>query len=131
MDLAPLTTAAPVIRAHAYMALAALCLGGMQLALPKGVLPHRAMGYCWAVLMLTVAVTSFFIHSKPVIGPFGPIHILSLFVCVNVPLAVLAARRRNLRAHRTAMLWIYSLALVVTGLFTLWPGRIMHKVVFE
>jgi uncharacterized membrane protein len=28
------------------------------------------------------------------------------------------------------MISIYSLALVVTGLFTLWPGRIAHKVLF-
>ena len=28
------------------------------------------------------------------------------------------------------MIWIFSLALVVTGLFTLAPGRIMSKVVF-
>jgi uncharacterized membrane protein len=28
------------------------------------------------------------------------------------------------------MIWLYALALVATGLFTLWPGRIMHAVVF-
>ena len=28
------------------------------------------------------------------------------------------------------MIWIFSLALVVTGFFTLAPGRIMSKVVF-
>jgi uncharacterized membrane protein len=28
------------------------------------------------------------------------------------------------------MFWIYALALIVTGLFTLWPGRIMHEVIF-
>jgi uncharacterized membrane protein len=28
------------------------------------------------------------------------------------------------------MLQIYVFALLVTGLFTLWPGRIMHAVVF-
>ena len=28
------------------------------------------------------------------------------------------------------MAWVYALALVVTGLFTLWPGRIMHQVLF-
>jgi uncharacterized membrane protein len=47
-----------------------------------------------------------------------------------VPLAVFAASRGRIEAHRRAMLSIYALALIVTGLFTLWPGRIMHRVVF-
>ena len=28
------------------------------------------------------------------------------------------------------MIWIFTLALVLTGLFTLAPGQIMNKVVF-
>ncbi len=28
------------------------------------------------------------------------------------------------------MIWIFTLALVVTGLFTFAPGRIMNKVMF-
>ena len=47
-----------------------------------------------------------------------------------VPLAVLQARRHNVAAHRSAMIWIFTLALVVTGLFTLAPGRIMNEVMF-
>ena len=47
-----------------------------------------------------------------------------------VPIAVLSARRGQIEGHRSAMIWMYALALMVTGLFTLWPGRIMHAVVF-
>ena len=130
MNLAPLTSASAVIQAHAYAALAAVALGGVQFALPKGVLPHRTLGYVWAALMLTVAFTSLFISSHPIFGPFGPIHILSFFTLVNVPVAVWLARRQNVAAHSQTMVWIYALALIVTGLFTLWPGRIMNQVVF-
>ena len=130
MNLAPLLTASPVIQAHAYAALCAVGLGAVQFAAPKGVLPHRALGYIWAALMLTVAGTSLFISAHPVIGPFGPIHILSFFTLVNVPLAVWLARRRKTQAHSQTMFWIYALALIVTGLFTLWPGRIINQVVF-
>jgi uncharacterized membrane protein len=63
-------------------------------------------------------------------GPWSPIHLLSLFTLAVVPLAVLQARRHKVAAHRSAMIWIFSLALVVTGLFTLAPGRIMNKVLF-
>ena len=54
-----------------------------------------------------------------------------MFTLAVVPLAVLHARRHNVCAHRSAMIWIFTLALVVTGLFTLAPGRIMNKVVFD
>jgi uncharacterized membrane protein len=53
-----------------------------------------------------------------------------LFTLAVVPLAVLAARQHNVKAHRSAMIWIFALALVVTGLFTLAPGRIMNQVLF-
>jgi uncharacterized membrane protein len=130
MNLAPLISASPLIQAHAYAALAAVGVGAAQFALPKGVLPHRTLGYVWAALMLTVALSSLFISAHPVFGPFGPIHILSVFVLVNVPFAVWMARRRRTRTHAATMFWIYALALILTGLFTLWPGRIMNQVVF-
>ena len=45
-------------------------------------------------------------------------------------LAVLHARRHNVSGHRKAMTSIFFGALVVAGLFTFLPGRIMHAVVF-
>jgi uncharacterized membrane protein len=80
--------------------------------------------------MILVAGTSLFIHTIRMWGPWSPIHLLSLFTLAVVPLAVLRARQHNVRAHRLAMICIFTLALVVTGLFTLAPGRIMNKVVF-
>lgn len=130
MNLTPLIAASPVIQAHVYAALAAVGVGAVQFAAPKGVLPHRALGYVWAALMLSVAGTSLFISKNPVFGPFGPIHILSFFVFLNVPFAVWMARRQRTKVHSTTMFWIYALALVLTGFFTLWPGRIMNQVVF-
>jgi uncharacterized membrane protein len=43
---------------------------------------------------------------------------------------VLAARRHKVSTHSRAMISIFTGALVVAGLFTLVPGRIMHRVVF-
>jgi uncharacterized membrane protein len=80
--------------------------------------------------MILVAGSSFFIHTIRTWGPWSPIHLLSLFTLAVVPLAVLQARRHNVAAHRSAMIWIFTLALVVTGLFTLAPGRGMNKVMF-
>jgi len=46
-------------------------------------------------------------------------------------LVVGAARKHNVAKHKSDMTKIYILALIVTGLFTLAPGRIMYRVFFE
>ena len=45
-------------------------------------------------------------------------------------LAVLAARRHDVRRHRRGIVGLFAGALVVAGIFTFLPGRIMHAVVF-
>ncbi|MCA0023836.1 MULTISPECIES: DUF2306 domain-containing protein [unclassified Mesorhizobium] len=130
MSLGPLLSARPPIPWHALAAFAALAIGGVQLALPKGTLRHRAIGYLWAALMLAVAISSFWIQQIRLLGPFSPIHLLSILVLVTVPLAVWHARNHRVAKHRKAMIALYIFALVGAGVFTLVPGRIMHDVVF-
>ena len=130
MTLAPLLRADPVIQLHAFAAMAAFVLGAVQLAAPKGTLRHRTMGWLWVLLLATIAVSSFWIHKIRLVGPFSPIHLLSIFTLVMLPLAVLAARRHRVTEHRRAMIAIFFGALVIAGAFTLVPGRIMHAVVF-
>jgi len=130
MTLAPLLAAPAVIQWHAFAALGAFGLGAVQLAAPKGTIPHRLVGWIWATLMLMVVVSSFFIHTIRVWGPWSPIHLLSLFTLVMLPLAVLNARRHEVAKHRRAMTGLFVSALVIAGAFTLLPGRIMHDVVF-
>lgn len=130
MTLAPLFSAPPQIFAHTLAALAALGLGTAQLVLPKGTLPHRAMGWTWVLLMALVALSSFWIHTLCQFGPFSLIHLLSLLTLILLPVAVGHARRHRVGQHRRAMLLLFAGALVIAGLFTLSPGRIMHDVVF-
>jgi uncharacterized membrane protein len=80
--------------------------------------------------MLAVAISSFWIHAIRLVGPWSPIHLLSIFVLITVPLAVWKAHRHQVADHRRIMISIFSGALVIAGLFTLLPGRIMHAVVF-
>jgi uncharacterized membrane protein len=130
VSLAPLLNADPAIQLHAFAALAAFGIGAVQLAAPKGTLPHRTIGWIWVALMVTVAMTSFWIHELRVWGPWSPIHLLSIFTLTMLPLAVMHARRHRVGNHRNAMTTIFIGALVIAGLFTLLPGRIMHAVVF-
>jgi uncharacterized membrane protein len=130
VSLAPLLNAAPEIQLHAFAALAAFALGALQLAAPKGTLPHRTIGWTWVVLMVIVAATSFWIHELRVWGPWSPIHLLGVFTLVTLPLAVVHARQHRVELHRNAMIAIFVGALVIAGLFTLMPGRVMHAVAF-
>ncbi len=130
MSLAPLLNAAPEIQVHAFAAIAAFVLGFVQLAAPKGTLPHRTLGWIWVVLLLVISASSFMINGIRMWGPWSPIHILSVTTPIMLVLAVLAARRHRVRAHKITMISIFAGALMLAGLFTLVPGRVMHTVLF-
>jgi len=130
MTLAPLLAASPVIQVHAFAAMAAFALGIVQLSAPKGTLPHRTLGWVWVLLMLAVSISAFWIHQIRLWGPWSPIHLLAIFTLIMLPLAVLHARRHRIKQHRVAMISIFVGALVIAGVFTFVPGRIMHAVAF-
>jgi uncharacterized membrane protein len=130
MSLEPLLQASPAIQVHAFAAMTAFALGVIQLAAPKGTLPHRTLGWIWVALMLIVSTTAFFIHKIRLWGEWSPIHLLAIFTLIMLPIAVIAARRHAVERHRRTMIGIFVGALVIAGLFTLVPGRIMHAVAF-
>jgi uncharacterized membrane protein len=130
MSFAPLLAAVPAIPLHAFAAMAAFALGIVQFAAPKGTLPHRTIGWIWVLLMAAVALSSFWIHTIRLVGPFSPIHLLSIFTLIVLPIAVWRARRHRVADHRRIMIMIFAGALVIAGLFTFVPGRIMHAVFF-
>jgi uncharacterized membrane protein len=130
MSLAPLLEASGTIPLHAFAAMAAFALGIVQFAAPKGTLPHRTVGWIWVGLMAVVAAISFWIHEIRLLGPWSPIHLLSIFTLIVLPIAVWRARRHRVADHRRIMILIFVGALVIAGLFTFLPGRIMHAVVF-
>ena len=119
MCLAPLLDAAPAIPLHAFAAMAAFALGIVQFAAPKGTLPHRTIGWIWVGLMATVAASSFWIHEIRLLGPWSPIHLLSIFTLIMLPLAVwqrpAAQGRRSSPDHDDRS---FVGALVIAGLFT-------------
>lgn len=130
MTLEPLLAAPVLIQIHAFAALGAFALGIFQLAAPKGTVRHRITGWLWVGLMTTIVVTSFGIHEIRTWGPWSAIHLLSIFTAVMLPIGVLHARRHRVRRHRATMIWLFVGALIGAGIFTLFPGRIMHRVVF-
>ena len=118
------------IPSHAIAAMLAVILGAIQFMREKGTSGHKALGWAWMLLMLYVSVSSFFISEIQLWGAFSPIHLLSIWTLFSLVMAVYHARQGNIRQHKIWMVLLYILALLVTGVFTLWPGRVMHGVLF-
>lgn len=119
-----------VISVHALVAILAMAVGAIQLVAQKGTLRHRWLGFAWVSAMAVVSVSSFWIHEFRWWGPFSIIHVLSLLVLATLIYSINAVWRGNFTAHRNSMVQLYVLALLLTGGFTLVPGRTMHAVLF-
>ena len=128
-NLALLAHVSPVIVVHMCFAIVAFAIGLIQLLGPKGTLPHRILGWTWVVMMMTVAISSFFIHAINPKG-FSLIHILSVITVCALPLGVYAAKRHNVDLHRRIMRNVFLGGLVIAGLFTFFPGRLIWQIFF-
>ena len=115
---------------HAIAAMIAIILGGIQLYMKKGGTIHKFLGRAWVGLMLIVSVSSFFIHEIKLWGAYSPIHLLSIWTIFSLGLAIYFVRVGNIKRHKQVMLALYGFALILTGFFTLMPGRVMHQIVF-
>lgn len=130
MNLNPLLTAGPAVHIHLAATILALALGGFMLIRRKGTISHRTLGWIWAGLMLTAATSSFWVTGLRS-GGFSPIHILSIVVLVSVPAAIYAIRKGRVNAHRRAMQILFFSGLVLPGLLTLLPGRLLGRLMNE
>lgn len=128
-DWSVLDRVTPAVKVHLAAAAGAFGLGLVQLVGPKGTLPHRLLGWIWVALMMAAALSSLFIMEINH-GVFSFIHILSGLTIVSLPMAVYAARRHRVAAHRTAMTNLFFGALVVAGVLAFLPGRVMWAMFF-
>lgn len=130
MSLDPLLEASPMIQFHVATVFFAVVIGAFILFRRKGTPSHRFLGKIWVALIVTTSISTFFIHTINTFHGFSPIHLLSIVTLLASFRAVLAARRHDIRTHSIIMRGLYFWAIGVAGLFTLLPGRTMHKVVF-
>jgi len=129
MSFDPLLSAPLVVQIHAFLALVAVALTVALFSLRKGSGLHRILGWSWVSLMGFVALSSFWIGDFRWVGPFGPIHLLSVLTLVSLVRGVRAARGHRVADHRTIMRSLTFGALMIAGLFTFLPGRIMFAVI--
>lgn len=131
MTFEPLLNAPIAVQFHVATVLPAAVLGAMLLARRKGTPAHRLLGKIWLVLMVMTSFSTFFIHDLKTVGNFSPIHLLSIYVIVGSIPAIRAARRGDIRAHRAQVAGMYFGGIVVAGLFTLVPHRVMGAIIFD
>jgi uncharacterized membrane protein len=116
----------PTIIVHTTCAAVALVLGALVLARRKGTPSHRALGWLWVLLMAVVAGISFWIYRER----WSWIHGLSVWTLLSLVYGVRQARRGQVKAHRYTMISLFAGALLITGLFTLLPGRLIGRALF-
>lgn len=112
---------------HLLTVIPAVPLGIYLFLMPKGTAKHKRAGRVWAVLMLITAIDSFWIRSSN--GGVGPIHIFSCITLISLARALIAIRRGDILAHERAMTGCF-IGLIVAGLFSFMPGRILGSLVF-
>ncbi|HET7531005.1 MAG TPA: DUF2306 domain-containing protein [Mycobacteriales bacterium] len=101
-----------LIALHAAGATLAAVLGGYLVLRPrKGDLLHRRIGRVWMVDMYWVALSSFGIKQLTR-GHFSWIHGLSLWTLFTLTMAIVAARRHDVRQHRA---WVVGTYLGLLG----------------
>jgi uncharacterized membrane protein len=128
MNFTLLVAAPASIQLHIITAVCALVLGTVILLMKKGTRIHKTIGRVWCLAMYVTAISSFAVTSLfP--GHLSPIHILSLVTLVTLPLGLLARRQGNILHHARIMQGNF-IGLLVAGVFTLVPGRLLGQVIF-
>lgn len=116
----------PLVWGHLATILVATALTPVMLLRRKGAGSHRKLGYVWVAAMGLTAVTSLFFNTGSrdprslgvFTGDFSFIHLLSVFVLLQVPMIVVRARRHDVAGHEGAVRGMVTGALLVAGFFT-------------
>lgn len=129
----------PLLTIHIFAALSAVLLGPFaiwaRLGLHKHPKLHRAFGYVFVAMMLVTAVSAIGIRGVsdtiPRWNGYSPIHLLIFVVLFSVFGAFWFLAKGNVRGHKITMISLYVGACIITGLFTLAPGRLMNSLLFS
>jgi len=128
-SLEPILTASAAIQIHVVSAVLAFGIGLVLLSARKGFRLHKTLGWAWVVSMTATAISSFFITG--LMGAnYSPIHALSAWTMLGLPFGVAAIRRRDINKHRHTMTGMFVGGMVIAGLFSFLPGRLMWEIFF-
>ncbi|MBD3729349.1 MAG: DUF2306 domain-containing protein [Sphingomonadales bacterium] len=109
---------------HIATVVPAVPLGGWLLLARKGTARHKLLGKVWVALMVVTALSAIFIRQLHH-GELSWIHIFVPLTLFGAWRAVATARSGNIAAHKRQIVGMYLGALLIPGLFTFVPGRMM------
>jgi uncharacterized membrane protein len=107
----------------------ATALTPMMMLRRRGDRLHRQLGYVWVTAMFLTALVSLDVRLINR-GAFSPIHILSVWTMIQVPLIVWRARQHDWRRHRNAVRGMVLGALLIAGFFTFPFNRLLGHWLF-
>ena len=130
MSFEPLMGAGWAIQAHVALALVALVLGPVAIWRTRRDRVHKRVGYVWVVVLAGAALVSFAIPSS--FTPFGagPVHLLSVYALCSLTVALRAIWRGDAMRHQAVMHNLYLRGVVLAGVLTLLPGRVLQRSLF-
>lgn len=114
----------PLVWLHLGSILLATLMTPVMLLRRKGDRDHRRLGYVWVAAMALTAATSLCFNTRApsglgvFTGDFSFIHILSVWVLIQVPVIVIRARAHDRMRHERAVRGMVLGALLVAGFFT-------------
>lgn len=129
MNLEIFTEASLAIQIHIVAAMISLVVGIVIFTRRKGTSFHKMMGKFFLVFMLVTAGSSFFIREINR-GEMSWIHIfipVTVFASVE---AVYFVRKGNIKRHKRAVQGMFFGALMIPGILSFLPGRLMWVMVF-
>jgi len=118
-----------ILWVHLAMMVLALALTPVMLLRRRGDRPHRVLGTIWVAAMLISALDSFLIRASND-GRFSVIHLLSVWVMIQVPVVWWAARTHRVAMHRRSVRGMVTGALLVAGFFTFPFNRLLGHWLF-
>jgi uncharacterized membrane protein len=139
VNLEPLLSAPPAILVHFTTVVPAFAIGTWLIFFSeKGAPVHRLLGKVYLALMSVTAASTVFIRAfsdsvSLEVGPlrFGLLHLFIPLTVWSVWTTLRAVRAGNIAAHQGSMRGLYFGGLVIAGLLTFLPGRIMYRMFVE
>lgn len=124
MNLAIFPDLPVAVQIHIVSAFGALILGTAMFVRPKGTRSHKMIGKGFLALMLITATSAIFIRYLND-GSFSWIHIFIPVTFFAAFETVYYIRKGNIKRHKRAVTGLFFGALLIPGVLSFLPGRIM------
>lgn len=129
MNIDIFTAQSLAIQIHILVAVGAFFLGAVVFVSRKGTRAHKMAGRIFGILMLITATTAIFIRQLND-GSLSWIHIFVPITFIGMYQIVSTIRRGDIAGHRKHVRNLYFGALMIPGIASFLPGRVMWAMFF-